>query len=63
MRPYMILNKEIKDFKGYSTELEVLYITKYFHLVLGIDCECYKKKYKYKFSIRHRSNIVRRVYI
>ena len=39
----MPLDKEVKDFKKYSTESEVLYTTKYFYLVVGIDYKCYKK--------------------
>ena len=39
----MTLDKEVKDFKGYSIELEVLYTTKYFYLVVGIDCKYYKE--------------------
>ena len=39
----MTLDKEVKDFKGYSAELEVLCTTEYFHLAVGIDYECCKE--------------------
>ena len=39
----MILNKEVKDFKGYSTELKVLYTTKCFHSAVGIGSKYYKE--------------------
>ena len=43
IRPYSNLDKEAKDFNKYSIELKMLYITKYFHLAVGIDCKYYKK--------------------
>ena len=43
MRPYTILNKEVKDFNKYSIELEMPHITKYFYLVVRTDCKCYKE--------------------
>ena len=39
----MILNKEVKDFKGYNAKLEVPHITKYIYLAVGIDCKYYKE--------------------
>ena len=43
MRPQDSLNREVEDFNKYSTGLEVLYTTKYFHLAVGIDYKCYKE--------------------